>query len=161
MKRRSLSISALALTAALAIAFVVSGAFSLRAQDAAPTRPELFKGFSTTLEDGVAVVGVRVPAAVRVAQGPLTLERMDALKEKVHGPFLAYSEGGHDYLITDPGIVQKAFEIYPIPDRSDAALQARAQHPELETLHAHMVKQTLRALIDQSKATGKSTLITD
>jgi beta-lactamase regulating signal transducer with metallopeptidase domain len=69
-------------------------------------------GFACTLDHHTSVVGLRFQSGVRVSSGVLTYDRVAAIDAKLRRSFLAFSEDGHDYVITDPALVNQALGLF-------------------------------------------------
>lgn len=77
--------------------------------------------------------------------GNLTVARFNAIKANAGGSFIAYSEGGHDFVIKDSKMAEEALGLYKNYEPNEAR-QVEIQH-------------RLGELVAVAKHTGKAKLI--
>lgn len=108
------------------------------------------EGFACTLEDGTTVVGMHGASGVRVSVGTFTNQRVNQIRTKMGSIFVAFHQGGQDYVITDPALVLQALGYFESkrPETTQASTQEHAlttatqgeaeQQKQLEELTAQM-----------------------
>jgi BlaR1 peptidase M56 len=128
------------------------------------------QGFACTVDPLIPVVGIGNDSVVRVSAGVLTTQRVEKIRKKVGGNFIAFHESGSDYVITDPALVQEAFAYFsgtfpgatPAPSLAPAIQEPAIQGPTTERerqLMQQVADLQARLSAVQSQLSGQQQLL--
>lgn len=122
------------------------------------------EGFACTLEDGTAVVGVHGASRVRVSVGTFTNQRVNQIRTKMGDLFVAFHQGGQDYVITDPALVLQALGYFESkrPETTQASTQeqlaAATQREAEQQKQLEKLNEKLKAQMAALQALGGSSI---